>query len=77
MGMDLKSANGGTFYFSGMTWSLYLSVAKVYGWEPEGTKRPETLSPTENWDGSYDLNGGQLVTQSDAQNLSDALALAS
>ena len=73
MGMELTSENGSTFEFSGTGWAFYLNLAEVFGWKPEGTKKPKNYGILKKWHGAYDSNEGQFVTQSDAQALSVSL----
>lgn len=67
MGMDLHGA-GGYFRFDVIAWAKVLELARQYGWEPAGTELPE-----EDWNGGYDTNAFQRVTDEDAANIAAAL----
>src|SRR5262245_33647711 len=57
MGMDLSGA-GGYFAFSGPGWTAVLGLARMYGWEPEGTRPPEEWSPGITGEDAGDWSGG-------------------
>ena len=53
---------GGKFSLSPETWGTPL--ARAGAWNPRGTQRPEPL--LSGWDGSYNSQAGQRVTDDDA-----------
>ncbi len=90
MGMDLRGPSG-EFRFNTHDWRKVLHLARVYGWEPEGTQGPDIEMGTwvhgsfvahdnqpakEAWDGTYLSNDYQRVTDDDAMNLVNALSRA-
>ncbi len=77
MSVDLRNGKGEEFSFTTIGWALYLNLAAVmYGWEKLGTLPPrEWLGSNEPWEGAYDWNAGQVVAQSDASALADALEM--
>ena len=58
-------------------WPVVLKLAQSYGWKPEGTQGPDyddpNLKMSDDWDGNYLTNDGQIVTDDDAAALADAL----
>ena len=53
-----------------------LELARRYGWQPRGTRPPETFNSyllNADWFGTYLTNDGQTVTAEDACALADAL----
>ncbi len=48
-----------------------LALAMAYGWKPMGTAKN-----SEDWDGNYLHNAGQIVKDEDVLNLGEALSLA-
>ncbi len=80
MGMSLCGKEGDT-YFNIFSWSHILKLAYWYGWKPKGTEAPEDmpglghrLDPDDpDWNGSYFSNGGQFVTDRDANSIAAAL----
>src|SRR5688500_15058490 len=72
MGMRLTShADDTTFDFTTVEWHKLIELAQEYGWQPAGTQLDE-----EGWSGTYLSNDGQIVTQSDALALGNALSAA-
>lgn len=74
------------FRFNIAGWTQLLNMALDYGWKPEGTVMDEGFfmsacgmgeeqakREVDNWDGSYTSNDWQQVTDSDANNLKEAL----
>ncbi len=76
MGMDLVSESGAEFRVTGSGWAYYLNLAKEYGWNPEGTERPQGASSSRKWSGHYDSNEGQRVSKRDAAAMALALEAA-
>lgn len=80
MAMSLGNKQGESFSFSNLEWVQILSLAKIYGWLPSGTKYPYLENSgseicnldTSEWPGSYTSHDGQLVTLVDAQNIANA-----
>ena len=72
MGMDLYGPQG-YFRTDGGTWCNWLDAAEEHGWKPAGTEKPDHCDG--EWDGGYDSNDYQRVTDEDAKALSKALAL--
>jgi len=75
MGFDIKSETGQEIQWTGVYWRLMLPLAEQYGWNPAGTLPPEGVS-SEEWDGSYVTNDGQLVTGEDVSALAEAISKA-
>ena len=63
--------------FSKESWTRVLSLAMFYGWQPLGTRAPSITElhglNTDNWDGTYLTNDGQIVVTEDALRLGLAL----
>src|SRR6266498_545654 len=63
--------------FSSETWAKVLSLAMFYGWKPMGTYPPSITElhglNSEDWDGTYLTNDGQIITTEDALSLAIAL----
>jgi hypothetical protein len=63
--------------FSRESWVRILSLAMFYGWQPMGTRVPSITElhglSTEDWDGTYLTNDGQIVVTEDALSLGIAL----
>src|SRR5512132_76474 len=63
--------------FSREAWLKVLSLAMFYGWQPMGTRVPSITElhglNTEDWDGTYLTNDGQIVVAEDALRLEIAL----
>jgi hypothetical protein len=61
------------------SWSMILSLAMFYGWEPMGTLPPYLYNLRQprngNWDGTYSRAEGQTVLEEDALNLGIALRM--
>ena len=59
------------------SWTKVLSLAMFYGWQPMGTRAPSMTElhglSTEDWDGTYLTNDGQIVVTEDALSLAMAL----
>ncbi len=58
------------FRLNGLAWQTALHVAVVYGWEPLGTVKHQSVG----WDGSYVRSEKQTITDKDAANLAYALS---
>ncbi|GAB4528705.1 MAG: hypothetical protein OHK0046_47910 [Anaerolineae bacterium] len=56
-------------------WKPVYLLAERYGWKPEGTLEP-AVWVGRHWKGWYMTNDGQIVTDSDAHALADALEMA-
>lgn len=58
-------------------WAKVLSLAMLYGWQPMGTRPASRIEvsglDTEDWDGTYLSNEGQIVIAKDALSLAMAL----
>jgi len=57
-------------------WQKVMDLARIYGWEPEGTDEPpqwDSDDDVERWPGDYDLYSGEWVTDEDAYALVTAL----
>jgi hypothetical protein len=61
-----------SFYWRNIEWTTVLDLAVSHGWKPEGTL-PPSLPDLREWDGNYDGNGSQSVTDSDAKAMAEAL----
>jgi hypothetical protein len=63
--------------FSGESWVKVLSLGMFYGWQPMGTRVPSITELhgfiSEDWDGTYLTNDGQIVVREDALRLGIAL----
>lgn len=63
--------------FTVEAWTKVLSLAIFYGWRPMGTRVPSITElhglNTEDWDGTYLTNDGQIVVREDALRLGIAL----
>jgi hypothetical protein len=62
--------------FSRQFWAKALELARLYGWQPTGTRPPVGLDLYElnkEWHGRYFTNDGQLVKAEDARSLAAAL----
>lgn len=63
--------------FSAESWTKVLSLALFYGWRPMGTRVPSITELhgliSDDWDGSYLTNDGQIVVAEDALRLGIAL----
>ena len=66
MGFDLTNKKGNSIRVSGGHWAVFLLLAETFGWKPEGTKKPANLDESQQWNGRYDSNDGQIVCQNDA-----------
>jgi hypothetical protein len=59
------------------SWTKVLGLAIFYGWQPMGTRAPSMTElhglSTEDWDGTYLTNDGQIVVTEDAFSLAMAL----
>jgi hypothetical protein len=69
--MDLHGKHGDE-WFSVILWCVCLQCACKFGWRPEGTTDP-LYYPDAEWDGDYSANECQLVSDSDARALGEAL----
>ena len=55
--------------FSKQFWAKALELARLYGWQPKGTRPPSSLDLYElnaDWHGTYLTNDGQTVKAEDA-----------
>ena len=62
--------------FSRQFWAKALELARLYGWQPMGTRPPSHLDFYQlcaEWDGGYLTNDGQMVKAEDAASLATAL----
>lgn len=62
--------------FSKQSWAKALELARLYGWQPQGTKPPALIDFYElgaEWSGTYLTNDGQAVRTEDARSLAAAL----
>ncbi|HLO18650.1 MAG TPA: hypothetical protein VK206_27715 [Anaerolineales bacterium] len=62
--------------FSRQTWVKALELARLYGWQPSGTRPPSFLDFCQlgaEWHGTYLTNDGQVVKAEDAFCLAAAL----
>lgn len=62
--------------FSRQFWAKALELARLYGWEPCGTRPPsgfDFYKPIVDWHGTYLTNDGQVVKAEDARLLAAAL----
>lgn len=62
--------------FSRQSWVKALELARLYGWQPLGTKPPALIDFQEmgaEWSGTYLTNEGQVVKAEDARSLAAAL----
>lgn len=77
MGFDLLSDNGSALYWSNVSWSKLLVLARLGGWQPAGTEPPpgwdDVVDRLGEWRGGYSTNDEQRVTPEDALALADAL----
>ncbi|MCA1763002.1 MAG: hypothetical protein LC664_08435, partial [Flavobacteriales bacterium] len=73
--MDLtRMEDGEVFQCSNFFWGRTLQLAERNGWEPEGTHFiDEQGEEQSDWDGNYDDQNGQVVSEQDAGNLITAL----
>ncbi|HLO31777.1 MAG TPA: hypothetical protein VK249_21670 [Anaerolineales bacterium] len=65
--------------FSRQSWAKALELARLYGWQPLGTRPPFSDDLHElgaEWNGTYLTNDGQTVRAEDAFSLAAALELA-
>jgi hypothetical protein len=71
-----QRAEIGDFTLEG--WQLLTKIAKKHGWVPRGTQEPPDWDSSAygKWDGGYDTFDGQIVTQEDADAMSDGLMAA-
>ena len=82
MGMDL-TGRGGSMSLTWDDWRSLLELAEQYGWQPEGTTGPldqgrlsqdgKDQASGRSWNGTYFSNDHQLVADSDARALGQAL----
>jgi len=86
MGYDLfseRSEHEPTYFSANIhSYPKLLALAEIYGWEAQGTLPPSLCEPDDpeqrsvknnNWSGSYYGNDYQVVSDSDAQAMADAL----
>ena len=74
MGFDLRRGDE-VFSVSTQTWARAYALAIEGGWEPKGTLPPKNLSKRDRvaWQGWYDSNDGQFITDDDASKMASAL----
>jgi hypothetical protein len=74
MSFDLRNNQDEEFYFSTIGWAFYLNLATIYDWKMSGTLAPPEWDSNQGvWEGAYDWNAGQTVTESDAIAIANAL----
>ena len=76
MGMNLsRLEDGEVFECTNGMWGIIMASAYKTGWTPLGTiKLDENDNPDTNWDkNDYSSHQGQIVTQKDAYQMSNAL----
>src|ERR1044072_5626821 len=62
--------------FSRQSWTKALELARLYGWQPTGTRLPLFYNfsySNAEWNGTYLTNEGQIVKAEDAYSLAAAL----
>ncbi len=62
--------------FSRQHWAKALELARLYGWQPMGTRPPSMVDfriLNADWDGTYLTNDGQVIKAEDALSLAVAL----
>ena len=78
MGMDLIG-RGGSMSLHWDDWRSLLKLAEQYGWQPEGTdqgrlsQEGKDQASGHSWSGTYFSNDYQIVADSDARALGQAL----
>jgi hypothetical protein len=73
MGIILDRGNENTFHLKHIGWCYMLNLGEIYGWKPEGTKKPKGFGVFKKWPGNYDSSDGQKVTATDSNSLASAL----
>lgn len=61
---------------SRQSWAKTLELARIYGWQPQGTRPPSIYDFRclgADWDGGYLTNDGQMIKAEDALSLAAAL----
>ncbi len=61
------------FDLDNISWAIVLNLAEAYGWKPEGTDKPKGYGVFKKWPGNYDSSDNQMVKQTDAIALAEAL----
>jgi len=76
MGYDLRNELGHEMGFNMSAFCNLLFLAEQYGWKPAGTRAPAHFDLDtwrRPWDGNYTSNDDQVVTNSDALAMAEAL----
>ncbi|NQU10052.1 hypothetical protein HQ590_04635 [bacterium] len=80
MGYTLEGEREQWVQLSSTQWAFVLKLAQDHGWKPMGTEAPgwtdkdgNPVADYSDWDGGYDWNEGQWVSEQDAANLATAL----
>ena len=76
MSMNLRNKIGAEFDCSLQFYCRALELAQLNEWEPEGTTLPKWILERygwQDWDGGYFTNDYQLVSETDAANLAQAI----
>lgn len=78
--MDLYRVKDKVYFrWSNHGWLAVLDLAERYGWQPIGTKPSELMKESWgeemclNWNGRYDTNEYQIISDDDAGNMAAAL----
>jgi len=74
MTVDIGNENTSA-HFSNRGWFILMSIARQFGWNPQGTVEPywENEADAPEWNGGYSSNDGQRVRREDAAELAGAL----
>jgi hypothetical protein len=74
MSISLVNSNGNKTEISNIGWAFYLNLASAfYGWIEAGTDAPDDWDSSQEWEGHYDWNAGQIIRSDDAENFAKAL----
>jgi hypothetical protein len=73
MSATLVNDNGKMWTGSSAAWDGALMLAGEHDWRGEGTCDPLQPGSALSWKGSYSLNNGQRVVDTDAKAIADAL----
>lgn len=77
MSITLISKNGRELFECNNTaWCYILNLGELYGWKPQGTKKPRNYGLFKRWPGDYDSSDGQAVLEADSSGLALALKTA-
>jgi len=74
MAITLARETGQSMTFGGHRWTMYLTMAQYYGWNPKGTRKPKGYGIFKKWPGNYDTPDGQTVEPADAESLARTIA---